>query len=374
MSARGNVPDGGYPGGGFANHDDGAHDRAAHSPPAPGETYDGVTHDGVTYRATTRRATAEDGSVYELAPYESASYAAPEHAASEHAASEYDEVSFETTPDETHEEPRPAEHVLGPDESPWGPPALPPDTHVARPERASALRTVVIGSVALFFVGFALTLALQMNPAAVIGDPADGEPVLVNQSTQRGSVELDRETRNGTAVTTPIVPAEMRENSTRPADPAVNAGSARERVRNHPNGRLRDRVALDELGRPHGEYASFHPNGAAWESGTFEHGAKTGTWRAYHENGQPRDECEYEGGRAEGVARLWDAEGHLLRETTMHGQPEGPASSWYANGQLESQGSYTNGQRAGPWRFWLADGSDDVQRSGNYVADRKVDG
>lgn len=233
--------------------------------------------------------------------------------------------------------------------------------------RGLRLGTWIVGGIALFFTGFALTLALQLDAAAVVGDPADDEPVLTRpEVTRASSVELDGETRRTNTVATA--------NRATGARDETPAAAPSERVREHPNGRVRDRVQLDELGRPHGEYTSFHPGGAAWETGRFEHGAKTGTWRAFHENGQLRDESEFVSGRAEGVARLWDAEGHLLRETTMHGQAEGSASSWYASGQLESQGSYTNGRREGPWRFWSPDGTPDEARSGIYATDRKIDG
>lgn len=233
--------------------------------------------------------------------------------------------------------------------------------------RTMTLGTWIVGGIALFFVGFALTLALQLDAAAVVGDPADDEPVLTNPEAARSAaLELESEQRRPSAAT----PAANRAAA---AIDVAPAGTARERVRQHANGKPRDRVQLDELGRPHGEYTSFHPNGGAWETGRFDHGAKVGTWRAYHENGQLRDEGEFENGRAEGLARLWDAEGHLLRETMMHGPAEGPASSWYTNGQLESQGGYSSGRREGPWRFWLPDGSVDAERTGNYATDRKLD-
>lgn len=234
--------------------------------------------------------------------------------------------------------------------------------------RRVTLGTWIVGGIALFFVGFALTLALQLDAAAVVGDPADDEPVLVNPVAARNAVlELEGESRK------PSAQALAGKRAVAENDES-NAARPRERVRQHPNGKPRDRVQLDELGRPHGEYSSFHPNGATWETGSFEHGAKVGTWRAYHENGQLRDEGEFESGRAEGLARLWDAEGHLVREMTMHGQAEGPASTWYANGQLESQGGYSNGRREGEWKFWLPDGTLDASRAGNYSGDHKLDG
>jgi len=226
-------------------------------------------------------------------------------------------------------------------------------------------RALIVAAVAASLAGFAATLALEVEGPT----PVDEQVLLSDASAfaderPRTSARLDGElaTRGASAA----LPAA--------AEPQAPEGARREQSRQHPNGQLRDQVALDASGRPHGTYASYFESGAVWETGQFEHGAKTGVWRVLHENGTLREESTFVAGRAEGLRRTWNSEGALLREVTLHGLPDGPATSWHANGQLESQGAYDQGQRTGPWRFWNPDGSEDVRRSGEYLGDRRVEG
>src|SRR5262249_18290846 len=140
--------------------------------------------------------------------------------------------------------------------------------------RAMRPRTWVLAGIALFLLGFALTLAFDFDTTGFVGDASDERAADAPQATTRAATDdLERDLRPASGVKASAAPDAHVSGATTP-------GPANERVRQHANGRLRDRVALDELGRPHGDYTSFHPNGATWETGAFEHGAKTGTWRA----------------------------------------------------------------------------------------------
>lgn len=64
----------------------------------------------------------------------------------------------------------------------------------------------------------------------------------------------------------------------------------------------------------HGEFRSYHEDGALASEGRYEHGSEHGLWRDFH-----------------------------------------------ANGQIAAEGQYVNGVEAAGWRYWGEDGGEEVQ-------------
>ena len=82
-------------------------------------------------------------------------------------------------------------------------------------------------------------------------------------------------------------------------------------------------------------------------------------------------------------SRAWDpdqarisyyADGRPRAEVSYRdGLPHGPAVEWYPDGATAARGRYEEGERVGPWTFWREDGSVDPERSGLYLAGRRLE-
>ncbi|MFO1011469.1 MAG: hypothetical protein U1F29_15505 [Planctomycetota bacterium] len=225
-------------------------------------------------------------------------------------------------------------------------------------------RWLVVG-LGLVIVGFAFTVAIDLfRIAPEVGDESVSlPPVSVDVESLR-EAPLEREARPS--------PTARPAGTSRAESTKSVASAPREQVHRHPDGSVRDRVLLDDSGAPHGTYASFHPNGAPWETGAYEHGKKDGLWRAFHENGALREESTWDGGVQRGLVRQWDLEGNLIREAHVDGQLEGVCTTWYPTGQLESRGRYSSGRREGRWEFWQTNGELDPTRTGTYLSDQRT--
>ncbi|MBK7878040.1 MAG: hypothetical protein IPJ77_20440 [Planctomycetes bacterium] len=229
------------------------------------------------------------------------------------------------------------------------------------------VRPWIVAGLVLVLVGFAFTLAFDLfrtEPEVLSVAPEPPTPRVELDAPREAALERDARSNAPTNAGT------RRDAPTATAAPS----RAREQIRHHPDGAVRDRVALDDSGQPHGPYASFHQDGSPWETGTYEHGRKHGAWRAFHENGAVREETQWESGVQRGLLRQWDQEGHLLREAQVDGQLEGRCTTWYPSGQLESRGRYSAGRREGRWEFWGPSGEIDSARTGTYVSDQRTDG
>jgi len=70
-------------------------------------------------------------------------------------------------------------------------------------------------------------------------------------------------------------------------------------------------------GQPDGEYTTFHPNGEAKQTVTYQMGILEGPARTFFSTGQLEHEFAYRAGEVDGLYRSYSAEGTLLSEYTF---------------------------------------------------------
>lgn len=56
------------------------------------------------------------------------------------------------------------------------------------------------------------------------------------------------------------------------------------------------------------------------------------------------------------------------------GVRQGPAKRFWADGKPQAEGQYADGTMSGHWTFWNQDGSEDLERSGDYVDGKRTGG
>lgn len=139
---------------------------------------------------------------------------------------------------------------------------------------------------------------------------------------------------------------------------ALLASCSREVVRAGRTGGLRLAGAETCTARAEtGTWSWWYPDGELREQGSYEHGRRAGVWTQWYPNGQKR---------AQGERRFCASTGRSERE--------GVWVFWHPNGREAARGLYCAGLRCGLWEYTNQDGGLDGDASGEYDADRKLDG
>lgn len=89
------------------------------------------------------------------------------------------------------------------------------------------------------------------------------------------------------------------------------------------------------LGRRHGYYSGWYPNGNKWFDRFYSYGIKTGSHIGWFEDNQQMFAYEF----------------------NTKGMYHGAVKDWYNNGQLAKHFNFENGKEAGSQRMWELDGS-----------------
>lgn len=101
----------------------------------------------------------------------------------------------------------------------------------------------------------------------------------------------------------------------------------------------------------HGEYRSFHQNGAVASEGFFENGDEHGPWRWYYDDGSLMAECGYDHG--DGEYRSYHRDGSPAWSGRMEDrQRSGLWKAFDAEGRPLREGHYVDGLQDGEWQYW----------------------
>ncbi len=124
----------------------------------------------------------------------------------------------------------------------------------------------------------------------------------------------------------------------------------------------------------HGTIRAWSETGLTLVEGGFDHGLQDGHWVQRHENGKLGSEGDYHAGRREGPWVFCDANGTVLAEGSFAAnRKEGAWSYRHANGKAQAHGSYLAGLRDGVWIEWDESGAVDVEKSGLYESDVRLE-
>ena len=108
------------------------------------------------------------------------------------------------------------------------------------------------------------------------------------------------------------------------------------------------RIAGYRLGKEHGIWKKWYPNGKQEEIRTYDNGSKTGQYLAFWENGSKQMDYFFADDEYQGNCREWNPEGVLIRN--MHynrGHEEGIQQQFYDNGKVRSNYVIKNRRRYG---------------------------
>ena len=123
----------------------------------------------------------------------------------------------------------------------------------------------------------------------------------------------------------------------------------------------------------HGPITAWHENGVIQQDGEYTDGKLSGHWRYWDDIGQLERAGDYDEGKPEGDWKAFHPGGKPKSAGFCHvGLLEGPWKFWHDNGQLESEGEFVNNQREGVWKFYLPNGEVDVDHTGTYMNNHKV--
>ena len=142
-----------------------------------------------------------------------------------------------------------------------------------------------------------------------------------------------------------------------------------------PNGKKRSEQEYAH-GKLHGESLSWHHNGQPASRHEFVVGRRVGVWIDWYDNGQAAEQVEYRDGLLVGLYESWYPDGQLKQRVEYaRGKKHGKANRWYANGRLRQQGFHEGGRPTGSWMSWHENGERRVtgqyyegERDGTWLA------
>jgi|SRR5882672_548779 len=145
----------------------------------------------------------------------------------------------------------------------------------------------------------------------------------------------------------------------------------------HPNGKcyveFEQKKGPDDKWMRHGSIKAWHENGVMQQYGAYTDGKLSGHWRYWDELGQLEREGDYDQGLREGDWKEFHP-GEIPKSAGFFhvGLAEGPWKLWHENGQLQGEGEFINNMRNGVWKFYLPNGELDVDHTGTYKDNHKV--
>jgi antitoxin component YwqK of YwqJK toxin-antitoxin module len=123
----------------------------------------------------------------------------------------------------------------------------------------------------------------------------------------------------------------------------------------------------------HGPIRAWHENGRMQQEGEYTEGKLSGHWRYWDDMDSLEREGDYDEGLREGDWKEFHPGEKPKSAGFFHvGLAEGPWKMWHDNGQLEAEGEFVNNKREGLWKYYLPTGELDVDHTGTYKDNHKV--
>jgi hypothetical protein len=124
------------------------------------------------------------------------------------------------------------------------------------------------------------------------------------------------------------------------------------------------------VGRRHGEWTEYWPDGPLLMSGRYEDGDRVGEWSFHHEDGTLRSRGQYVAGLRDGDWRSYHPGGQTLSREGRHdagddGERVGLWTKYFRSGAIMERGTYDAGVMQGHWVFYDEKGREGP-RSGFY--------
>lgn len=148
------------------------------------------------------------------------------------------------------------------------------------------------------------------------------------------------------------------------------SGAVLHKTELYPNKRTRESwtEVKDSSGKyvRHGDYHSWHTNGAQETVGHYENGLKVGLWTTKSEQGQLSEWQDYESGLEHGLfVSYHHTKNKKCEGRYVHGKHEGRWYWWYADEMVRETGDYTSGLKQGVWILYSEVGQ--KKREASYL-------
>ena len=132
------------------------------------------------------------------------------------------------------------------------------------------------------------------------------------------------------------------------------------------------------MGKNEGRYTAYYPNGQVYVTACYQDDKLEGEYYSYNKesvvtatHGTCKYSCHYVDGKRHGIARWWNEDGVLVRESEYDtGESDGASREYYDNGELKSEYIYRNSQKEGPYERYYESGA--LQEEGCYKNNKKV--